>query len=104
MAQYDDLHTGTITLVGVVSAILTFVIIAAAQVLYYQYQAVETQRKEIDVPITASDNVILEQEAVLGQYGWLDQEKGIVSLPIDRAMQDVMSELGSGSNNDTTNN
>ncbi|WP_237228157.1 hypothetical protein [Rubinisphaera sp. JC750] len=103
MAQYDDLHTGTITLVGVVSAILTFVIIAAAQVLYYQYQEVETARKEIDVPITASDNVILEQEAILSNYGWLDQEKGIVGLPIDRAMQDVLAELGSGSKAEASN-
>ncbi len=93
MAQYDDLHTGTITLVGVISAILTFVIILAAQVLYYQYRTVEQTRKEIDVPIAKSDNILEGQRDLLNSFRWIDREKGVVGIPIDQAMQQVLSTM-----------
>ena len=95
MAQYDDLHPGTITFVGVVSTVLTFVIIVAAQVLYFQYQTLEVQRKEIDAPITHSEGLLKNQQQALNSYAWIDREKGIVSKPIDRAMTEVLSQLQS---------
>lgn len=39
-----------------------------------------------------------EEEAVLGTYGWVDRERGIVRMPIDRAMEIVVQRgLGKGS-------
>ena len=32
------------------------------------------------------------EDQVLHSYGWIDQEKGIVSIPIDRAMELVAQE------------
>lgn len=93
MAQYNDVQTGTIGVIGAISAILTFVIIAAAQVLYYQYQSEETQRKEVDAPITSADRLVGAQTAELNSYGWVDREKGIVSLPIERAKQEVLATM-----------
>ena len=34
-----------------------------------------------------------EQRAVLGSYGWVDQERGLVRIPVDRAM-DLLLEGG----------
>lgn len=93
MAQYDDLHTGTITVVGIISAVLTFVIIVAAQVLFYQYRTLESLRKEVDVPITQSDNILDQQREALNSYRWIDQEKGIVAIPIDQAKETVLQSL-----------
>lgn len=32
------------------------------------------------------------EEAVLNHYGWVDRARGVVHIPIDRAMQDVLEE------------
>ncbi len=98
MAQYDDVKTSTITLVGVISSILTFVIIAAAQVLYYKYQDDEMQRKEVDTPILTSDRIVEAQFTELNNYGWVDRDNGVVSLPIERAMQEVLTQYGGSGN------
>lgn len=95
MAQYDDVKTGTITLVGVISSILTFVIIAAAQVLYYKYQDDEMQRKEVDTPIATTDRIVEAQFTELNNYGWVDRDNGVVSIPIERAMQEVLTQYSS---------
>jgi len=95
MARYDDLHTGTITLVGIVSAALTFVIIVAAQVLYYQFQAIEHQRKVVDAPLVLTNEMIEEQQTELNTYSWVDREKGAVSIPIEKAMSEVLEEMKS---------
>jgi hypothetical protein len=33
------------------------------------------------------------KEAAANSYGWIDQEKGVVRLPIDRAMQLTVQQL-----------
>ena len=38
-------------------------------------------------------NLLAEQEAKLNRAGWLDREKGIVAIPIERAMELVVDEL-----------
>ncbi len=93
MARYDDLHTGTITLVGIVSAVITFVIIVAAQVLYYQFQSIEHQRKSVDVPLAQTDAALKIQNEELNSYSWIDREKGSVSVPIEVAKKEVLQEM-----------
>ncbi|WP_339743429.1 hypothetical protein [uncultured Rubinisphaera sp.] len=93
MARYDDLHTGTITVVGIISAVITFVIIVAAQVLYYQFQTIEHQRKNIDAPLVLTENALKVQNEELNSYSWIDQEKGTVSIPIEKAKQQVLQEM-----------
>ena len=45
-----------------------------------------------DNPPTAAE--LREQEAeTLSTYGWVDQEKGIVRIPVDRATELVIEEL-----------
>tara|TARA_E500000305_G_C4016109_1_gene235718 strand:- start:841 stop:1200 length:360 start_codon:yes stop_codon:yes gene_type:complete len=93
MARYDDLYTGTITLVGIISAVITFVIIVAAQVLYYQFQTIEHQRKNIDAPLVLTENALKVQSEELNSYSWIDREKGTVSIPIEKAKKQVLQEL-----------
>jgi len=34
-----------------------------------------------------------EEDAILGSYGWVDQEKGIVRIPVEKAME-ILVERG----------
>jgi len=98
MASYDDLKTGTITLVGVVSALITFIIIVAAQVLYFQFQAIEHQKKFIDAPLAQTETKVRAMEDELNNYTWVDPDKGSVSIPISTAMETVLNDVKSGNN------
>lgn len=95
MARYDDINTTQVALTGFVSALLLFAVIVAVQVLYYNYVLAETNVKVIQSPNTEADSAIAEQEAALTTYGWLDRQAGKVQIPIDRAKQLVLEELGS---------
>ncbi len=95
MARYDDINAGAISVIGFVSIMITFVIIVAAQVLYFQYQEIETKRKHVLFPINESSVKLAEQKTALENYTWLDREKGIVSKPIQQSMQDVLKKLKS---------
>lgn len=45
-----------------------------------------------DQPPTAAE--LREQEAeALSTYGWIDQEKGVVRIPVDRATELLIEEL-----------
>lgn len=93
MARYDDINAGAISVIGFVSIIITFVIIVASQVLYFQYQEIENKRKHVLFPINESNVKLAQQKATLENYTWLDREKGIVTKPIQDSMQDVLKKL-----------
>jgi len=54
----------------------------------------EKQGKIVDVVSPALDDYHRQQQALLGEYTWVDQENGVVQLPIDRAMELVAEEEG----------
>ena len=91
--QSDDINTPLVAVFGVISAVAVFAIIVAIQVLYFNYEQLETQRKVVDVPAAEANNLIAEQEARLNQMGWLDRANGRIAIPIDRAMKSVTEEL-----------
>jgi len=95
MARYDDINAGAISVIGFVSIIITFVIIVASQVLYFQYQEIENKRKYVLFPINESNVKLAQQKERLESYTWLDREKGIVTKPIQDSMQDVLKKLKS---------
>lgn len=89
----DGLNTPVIAVVGFVSAIVTFALIIAVQVLYYQVSAGETDRKVIGVRAEEADDMLAQQDAKLARYGWVDRAKGSVTVPVERAMDLVVREL-----------
>jgi hypothetical protein len=54
----------------------------------------EQQQKVIDVVSPALVDYRREQADLLGSYEWVDQENGVVQLPIERAMELVAEEEG----------
>ena len=89
----DGLNTPVIAVVGFVSAVLTFALIVAVQVLYYQVATAETDRKVIAVRAEEADDQLAQQDAKLARYGWVDHAQGRVAVPVERAMELVVRDL-----------
>ena len=93
MQRYEDLNTPMIAVVGLVGALLTVIVILAAQVLYYTAANRGDERKIVNAPTTTSDSLLAEQEVKLTRYGWISRDNKQVAIPIDRAMELVVRDL-----------
>lgn len=103
MARYDDVNTQNVTVIGLCGAVGTFVIIVALQVMYYQFESREMARKVLNVPQAGPESVLNDQRARLSSYGWVDRDQQVVAVPIDVAMNQVLTReqqvaLGNSSN------
>lgn len=95
MNARDDVNTLAVAIVGIVGAIMVFVVVVALQVWFYNLQEVETYKKVVSVPPQEYSSLVAEQEARLNSYRWIDREKGIVAIPIERAAELVVQDLSS---------
>lgn len=91
-AQLGDPNVPASAVVGLVGAILLFVIIVALQGLFYSMERAEFERKANETPFEDLARLDAEQLEMLNSYGWVDQQRGIVRVPIRRAMELVVAE------------
>ncbi len=94
MVQSDDIKTWKIALAGAVGAISVLVIVLALQVVYYHAVAAQFVEKEVNPPLIETQAAMSRQQDKLLQCQWIDREKGVVSIPIDIAMELVVREGG----------
>lgn len=105
MADYDDLNVKRIFTVGIASVVVTAVTALAVQLLYYsmlEWQDVETKAAS---DYSRQNSILSAQEAGISNYG-VDEETGNIIIPIDKAMEYLVSEgtkPPSNSNNATKN-
>ena len=93
MADYDDVNTPLIAYVGGLSVIITAAIIMLLQVVYYRAEAQQQAIEEQTPPPAELTEIITQQQAKLSGYRVINQDKKIVAVPIDRAMDLVVAEL-----------
>jgi hypothetical protein len=93
MATRNDINTPAIALVGFISAILFFAIVILLQAIFYQYQSQQRLESGASQPPLELTNLVQNQQARLAEYRWVDQKKGVVAIPIDRAMALVVADL-----------
>ena len=93
MHRSEDPDTSTLALIGVVGAILIFVIIVLLQGLFYRVEQAEIDRKVLGQAPETLTRIRAEQEEGLRSYRWINEQEGIVSIPIDRAMELVVREM-----------
>ncbi len=88
MATRDGDPDAPLTLVvGVIGVILLFVLIVGLQTLFYVAQRAEERRKVVAVAPEELRSLEASQLTILEEYRWVDRGKGIVGIPIDRAME-----------------
>lgn len=90
--EEDNIDTSMVAVVGVISAGLSFGLIILLMVLYHTFNnALEDQ--VVEAPNAEAERVWSEQEAVLNEAAWVDQQKGQVRVPVASAMKFVVAKL-----------
>lgn len=91
--HYDDVNVPSVVVLGVVSALVTYISIVFVQGLYYQWESSQIEVKEYGKPVAAAKAIALQKESLTG---YLEAKEGAYkkSIPIDRAMTLVVDELG----------
>ena len=90
-----DPAPGPLAIVGTIGALIVLISVMLLQVLFYRTSDNEAVRKAGG----RSEEVRRlqdEQRARLESYHWVDRERGVVAIPIDRAMELLLSEQGGG--------
>lgn len=93
--RYDDPNVANSALIGIVSAILLFVIIVVLQAFFYRAEQGELERKVLTQPYEALQRLDAQQLEQLNSYGWVNEAEGTVRIPIERAMELVAAETAS---------
>ena len=92
MMRYDDPDVPLSAVIGLIGAILVFVIIVALQAVFYNMEAAEYERKVTSQRDEELARLEAEQRESLATYRWIDQGGGVVGIPIERAMELVATE------------
>src|SRR5436309_778501 len=96
MAQKEGINTPLVIVVAAVSCILLVVIVFAVQGWFQYEEQEELQTKWNDPAMadtTAADRKA-EQLKSISEKHWVDQNKGIATVPIDDAMRIVVENNG----------
>jgi hypothetical protein len=89
--RYDDVNVPFIVVLGISSAIITYVSIVFVQGLYYHWNHEQMKIKEFSRPIAAAE-VIKQQRESLDHYLKADTGEFKRSMPIQEAMTLVLDE------------
>jgi len=86
--------TSLTAVVGVVFAILLFIIVVLLQAYFYRQEAKEQVEKVVAVAPEELAQSRAEQQEALATYRWVDANRGVVTIPIERAMGLLVREGG----------
>ncbi len=90
--SYDDINVPVVLLVGVISAILTFITIWFVEGIYYHWNRGLVRQRILEVTNSRQDEMLQQQRAVLDG----DEERGITS--VDSAIPAVVARFGATAN------
>ncbi len=90
--RYDDPNVAASAVVGIISAILLFVIIVVLQAYFYGAEKSELERKVYSQPYQALQQLDADQLELLNSYGWVSEAEGTVHVPIERAIDLIAAE------------
>jgi hypothetical protein len=101
-SEEDRIHTGKIVWVGV-AALVVFFIAAVGTTTYFNRTVAARPKLALPAEVGQSKIGMVEQQLFelalrgendrkarlrkLGAYGWMDREKGLAHMPIERAME-----------------
>jgi len=88
----DDVDGSKVALVGFTGSLAIFLLIVAAQALYYRLEHAESEAK---LGAQAAPQLRQLEAAQYGQlhtYHWVDAQKKAVAIPIERAIELLAQE------------
>lgn len=92
----NDVNTATLAVLGTLGGLLTFAIIVLVTVVFNQVQNREEYSKQVNYQPQQIADLVHDQMGRLTEVRWIDRQKGIVTIPIDRAMVAVVNEIREG--------
>ncbi|MBN2295846.1 MAG: hypothetical protein JXM70_25675 [Pirellulales bacterium] len=92
MSDYG-INTGKVLFIGLLSVILTSVVVVGLQALYYWQVDRMQLAEQLWEPSAKMEKLTAAQQARLTDYRMLDAKKGTVAIPVSRAMEMVVTEL-----------
>lgn len=97
MAYDDGVKSAPIAYIGLVSVIVTFIVVMMLQVLFFgeQDEMVAADQASQGAPAALAD-LTSRQLTVLTRRELVDRDRGVVSVGISRAMELVVKELAEG--------
>jgi hypothetical protein len=96
MQRPSDPNAPLTVLIGVVGAVLLFVVIVLLQAFFYHQERAEVERKVVAVGAEDLSQLRARQRDQLSSYRWVDAKAGVVAIPIERAMELVVQGKGHG--------
>jgi biopolymer transport protein ExbB/TolQ len=87
MFQKEDVDSQTVALIAIFGSVLTFTMIVGAQVLYYRVTKEADFKSRVAVGSSELHDVQTEQRGQINSYRWVNKEKEIAAIPIERAME-----------------
>jgi hypothetical protein len=90
----DDPRAPTTLVVAIVGAVLVFAIIVALQAFFYRSEEAERSIKYYAQAPEELARLRAQEQEQLNSYHWVDPARGVVSIPIDRAMELVVRDQG----------
>ncbi|MDD5562396.1 MAG: hypothetical protein PHQ91_01665 [Thermoanaerobaculaceae bacterium] len=94
MREGGEPNTPLAALVGIVFAIVLFVVVVFLQAYFYQQRQAENARKVVAVAPQELSQLVSQQLGELHGYRWVDAKAGVVAIPIGRAMELVVRDGG----------
>jgi hypothetical protein len=92
LMRYDDPNVPVSAVVGIISAVLLFVVIIGLQAVFFSMEKSEIDRKVTSRSYDALERLRAGQLEQLNSYGWVSEPDGVVHVPIERAMEIVVAE------------
>lgn len=92
----DGLNTPMIAAVGAIIVIFVFAMVVGVQAMFFKVRDDENYNKYISQPPQEFSALAVEQQELLNSYHWIDEKRGVVGIPIERAMQIVARECATG--------
>jgi hypothetical protein len=93
MASDEDVNTPALAIIGLLGAILLFALIVLLTIVFYHVQARQRYEKDVSEPYAEVSRLVADQQGRLADYGWVDGQKQIAHIPIQRAKELVTEEL-----------
>lgn len=94
-----DRHDAKSGLIAIISTSIIGLLVVLICGVYYLYMvAYESVEHELLTGVSSQELKAIHdrEEQQLHQYSYIDKEKGVVRIPIDKAMELVSSEFGQG--------
>lgn len=77
---------------GIAAFLVILVVIMGIQILVYSHAQSKLYDRNITQAAAEMKDIYTNQTKSITQYRWIDQEKGIVAIPVDRAIELIAND------------